>query len=788
MRETLTIKKAAVLGAGVMGAQIAAHLACANVPTMLFDLPGHDDDQNSIAKGAIKSLAKLKPSPLASSTLVEHITPCNYETSLESLKECDLIIEAISERMEYKEQLYKQVIPFISDTAIFSTNTSGLGIGALSEHLPDALKPRFLGVHFFNPPRYMKLVECISHEKTNQNLVNQLEEFLVVRCGKGVVHAKDTPNFIGNRVGVFAMLCALSHAQRLSLAPDLVDALTGTLIGRPKSATYRTMDVVGLDTMKNVVHTTQTALNDDPWNASFGLPDWFEGLIEKGALGQKTRQGVYKKEKEGIMVFDAHENQYRPATLKASQEVIDIFKLPKSEQLAALKASLNPQAQFLWATFRDVFHYCAYHLADIANNVRDVDLAMRWGYGWSTGPFELWQAFGVQSTLELIEQDIAQSESLANCQLPSWVKALPESVFYQGQQAFDPSQGKHVGTKDLACYERQLIKDTIPGTLHHKPTIMFENEGLVVTDLDDTAVVSFKTKRNSISQAVLEGMLEAIDLAERKSQGLILFQGNQQDFSVGANLKDIVSAIKSKQYRQVDHMIRLFHQVALKLKYAQVPTVAAISGLCLGGGCEFSLHVTRRVAALESYMGLPEVGIGLIPAGGGTKEMSLRAYDAQLAVNDFKPLEKIYQLIAKATVSTSALEAKEQWYLKESDVVVMNAYEILFEAQRQVKALTGPSYSPKPASKIQVAGRAAMAQMQSFLVNMREGHFISDHDYRIGSMMAKIVCGGEVDEGTWVDEQWMLDLEREVFMELVESDLTLARIEHTLTTGKPLRN
>ncbi len=789
MSEKLRIKKAAVLGAGVMGAQIAAYMSSCGVKTYLFDLPSQSSDSRDIAKGAIKALSKLKPSPLATLDDAALIEPCNYEDDLEYLKQCDFILEAISERRSYKEELFKKIAPFISKTAVLASNTSGISIEALAASFPEDLRARFLGVHFFNPPRYMKLVECIPHQQTDVHLIAQLEEFLVVRLGKGVVYAKDTPNFVGNRIGVFAMLSVLHHAQAFGLTPDMVDTLTGVLIGRPKSATYRTIDIVGLDTMNHVVQTLKDGLSEDPWNHYFELPDWILGLIQRGSLGQKSKIGIYKKQKDKIVVFDSANQVYREAGAKPSAEVIDILKLPPSERLISLQASQHPQAQFLWACFRDLFHYCANILPDIAETTRDIDLALRWGYGWEQGPFELWQLSGTQVIASLIEKDIQAGKTMSKTPLAAWFDKNAQKAFYQDGQAFAPEQKKWLSRANLSCYERQLSPDRVLDEPTLEGRVIFENDGLTMWTMNDSeAIVSFKTKRNCISQAVLEGMLESIDRAEKDFNALVLWQRQGTDFSVGANLKEIVGAIQGRQFGKIDHMIQLFHKVALKLKYASVPTVAAISGLCLGGGTEFALHTHRRVANYETYMGLPEVGIGVIPGGGGCKELALRALDQALVAHDLKPLEKVFQQVATAQVSSSSKDAMEKWYLSASDKHVANRNEILFEAIQEAKRMQGPAFFSAVERKVIVPGKTAIANFQAFLVNMREGQFISDHDYLIGCKLANVFCGGSVDAGTEVDEQWFLDLEKAAFMELVESPLTLARIEHTLKTGKPLRN
>src|SRR5688572_24610531 len=415
------VRKAAVLGAGVMGAQIAAHLANANVPAVLYELPAKEGEPNGNVLKAIENLKKLEPSPLGSKSRADFIQAANYQQHLEQLKDCDLVIEAISERMDWKADLYRKVAPHLAEDAIFASNTSGLSINKLAEAFPEGQRRRFCGVHFFNPPRYMHLVELIPAAASEPSLLDDLEKFLVTTLGKGVIRAKDTPNFIANRVGVFSMLATVHHAERLGIGFDVVDALTGTLIGRPRSATFRTADVVGLDTFAHVVNTMKETLPDDPWHKYYQVPGWLKQLIDQGALGQKTRKGVYQKIGADIHVLDVKTQKYRISDGKADESVVEILK---NKDVAArfeqLHASSHPQAQFLWSIYRDAFHYCAVNLAEIADNARDLDLAIRWGFGWERGPFEIWQAAGWHTLAKWIAADIAAGKGMSSTPLPAW--------------------------------------------------------------------------------------------------------------------------------------------------------------------------------------------------------------------------------------------------------------------------------------------------------------------------------------------------------------------------------
>ncbi|MGH8164279.1 MAG: 3-hydroxyacyl-CoA dehydrogenase family protein, partial [Rhodanobacteraceae bacterium] len=416
------MRKAAVLGAGVMGAQIAAHFTNAGIKTVLFDLAAKDGPKNGIAVKAIQHLGKMSPAPLAAKDLAAAIMPADYDEDLAALKDCDFVIEAIAERMDWKLDLYRKVAAQIPPHAILASNTSGLSINELAEALPEDLRHRFLGVHFFNPPRYMHLVEVIPGKSTDVSLAQGLEAFLTSTLGKGVVLAKDTPNFIGNRIGVFSMLATMHHTTEFKLGFDVVDALTGPAIGRPKSATYRTADVVGLDTMAHVIQTMHDTLPDDPWHEHFKSPPWLDALIEKGALGAKTGAGFYRKAGKEIQVLDLVKQDYRPSQQKASDEVAAILALKDpAEKFAKLRVSDDPQARFLWACFRDLFHYSAYHLEGIAETARDVDFAIRWGYGWKLGPFETWQAAGWEQVAKWIAEDIATGNAMSKAPLPAWV-------------------------------------------------------------------------------------------------------------------------------------------------------------------------------------------------------------------------------------------------------------------------------------------------------------------------------------------------------------------------------
>ena len=785
----LRIRKAAVLGAGVMGAQIAAHLTNANVETVLFDLPAKEGPKSGIAIKAIENLKKLSPAPLADGTRAAAIIPANYDDDLEHLKDVDLVIEAIAERMDWKLDLYKKIAPYVAPHAVLASNTSGLSINGLAEALPEEMRHRFTGVHFFNPPRYMHLVELIPTRLTDAGVLEGLEAFLTTVVGKGVVYAKDTPNFIGNRIGVFSMLATMHHTEQFKLGFDVVDALTGPAVGRPKSATYRTADVVGLDTMAHVIKTMADTLADDPWHEYFKAPVWLQGLIDQGALGQKTGAGFYRKAGKDIVVLDVAKRDYRPSEQKASDEVAAILAIKDpAEKFAKLRASADPQAQFLWATFRDLFHYTAYHLADIADTARDVDFAIRWGYGWKLGPFETWQAAGWQQVAKWIEEDIAAGKAMSKAPLPKWVTDGRTGVHgkngsYSASANTDKPRSQH------PVYARQLFPDPILGEKFDQGTTVWENDGVRLWTLGDDGVgiISFKTKMNTVNDYVLDGIQQAIDVAERQLKAVVIWQTGEP-FSAGADLKGALGLLQAGKLDDFDKMVANFQRTSMRIKHSLVPVVSAVRGLALGGGCEFQMHSARTVAALESYIGLVEAGVGLLPAGGGLHELAIRAAQANPA-DPFESLKKVFETVAMAKVSGSALEAKQLGLLRDSDVVVFNAYELLYVAKQVARALAESGYRPPlPARNIPVAGDVGTATFRASLANLQAGYFASEHDVAIATRIADTLCGGVIERGSLVDEEWLLDLERKHFVELAQTEKTQARIAHTMTTGKPLRN
>ncbi|WP_329743262.1 3-hydroxyacyl-CoA dehydrogenase/enoyl-CoA hydratase family protein [Dyella sp. A6] len=785
----LRIRKAAVLGAGVMGAQIAAHLTNAGVETVLFDLPAKEGPKSAIALKAIEHLKKLSPAPLADKNLAAAIIPANYDEHLNLLEGCDLIIEAIAERMDWKLDLYRKIAPHVSPTAVLASNTSGLSINGLAEALPEEMRHRFTGVHFFNPPRYMHLVELVPTRLTDPKVIDGLEAFLTTTVGKGVVIAKDTPNFIGNRIGVFSMLATMHHTEQFGLGFDVVDALTGPAVGRPKSATYRTADVVGLDTMAHVIKTMADTLPDDPWHSHFKAPSWLQGLIDAGALGQKNGAGFYKKVGKDIVVLDLAKQDYRPSEQKASDEVAAILAIKDpAEKFAKLRASQDTQAQFLWATFRDLFHYTAYHLSDIADTARDVDFAIRWGYGWKLGPFETWQAAGWQQVAKWVQEDIDAGKAMSKAPLPAWVLDGRDGV-HGKSGSWSAASGSYKPRSSHPVYQRQLFPDPILGETFDRGTTVWENDGVRLWTLGDDGVgiISFKTKMNTVNDHVLDGVQHAIGVAEEKLKAVVIWQ-TSEPFSAGADLKGALGLLKDGKFDDFEKMVANFQRTSMRIKHALVPVVSAVRGLCLGGGCEFQMHSARTVAALESYIGLVEAGVGLLPAGGGLHELAVRAAATNPA-DPFEALKNVFETVAMAKVSPSAIEAKNMGLMRDSDVVVFNAYELLYVAKKVATSLAESGWRPPLYQRnVPVAGDVGTATFKASLANLQAGYFASEHDVAIASRIADTLCGGAIERGALVDEAWLLDLERKHFVELAKTEKTQARIAHTMTTGKPLRN
>lgn len=793
------VRKVAVLGAGVMGAQIAAHLVNVRVPVVLFDLPAKEGPKNGIVTKAVEALKKQNPAPLGNVDDAALIQQANYEEHLELLKGCDLVIEAIAERMDWKLDLYQKVAPFIAPHAIVASNTSGLSITKLSEVLPAEIRPRFCGIHFFNPPRYMYLVELIPTPVTKPEILDQLETFVTTTLGKGVVRAKDTPNFVANRVGIANLLATIKESQTYGLTYDVVDDLTGKKMGRASSGTFRTADVVGLDTMAHVIKTLQDQLKDDPFYPAYATPAEVTALIGKGALGAKTGAGFYKKVGKDILRLDPAKGEYVPAGAKGEEIVNRILKKAAPERLKLLRESSNPQAQFLWAILRDSFHYAAVHLAEVAETARDVDFAMRWGFGQSQGPFEIWQQAGWKQVAEWVKADIDAGKALSTAPLPKWVFEGPvadNGGVHSPQGSWSASANKFVPRRDLPVYQRQHFPEAVFGSgakaALETGTEEFSNDEFRAWTLDgEVLIASITAKLHLISPQVIDSLVKSVEIAEQKYKGLVIWSPDDL-FSAGANLESLMPVFMKLGAKGIAPEEKRLQDAMLRVRYAQVPVVAAIRGIALGGGCELLVHCAKRVAAMESYIGLVEVGVGLIPGGGGLTYIARRAAEMANAANAgadiFAFLKDGFTSAAMAKVGTGALDSRKLGYLLDSDVIVPNKDELLYVALQQAKSMAESGWRPPLKTTFPVAGRSAIATIKAQLSNMRDGGFISAHDFHIAALIAEVLCGGEVEAGSQVTEEYIMALERKHFCGLLEHPKTQERVMGMLQTGKPVRN
>ncbi len=802
--------KIAVLGSGTMGGQIAAHFANLGFEVVMFDT-----SHEALSK-SLNMMKKLKPTPLASQSVIGLIKTSTYDT-MDVLTKCDFIIESVVENLDIKKQLFSNIAPYVNDDAVLVTNTSGLSIQKIAEHSPESLRSRIFGVHFFNPPRYLPLVELIRTSFSDEKLLHKAEGFITSALGKEVVYAKDSPAFIANRIGVFSFLAVLKHAENFSLSADTVDALTGKRVGRPASATFRTLDVVGLDVMSNVVKNIYENAKDDPWVELFKLPDWIDNLIAEGSLGSKTKKGIYEKIGKDIYVYDPASDEYRLSDKTISAEVKKILKENGNieNSLLTLSKSDDPQAQFLWSVHRDVFHYACYQLEHVAETVRCVDLALKSGFAWQRGIFEQVQLTGWSEVRDSLNVDINNGTALSSESLPSWV--LDKSFVYSDEGAYDPNKNQYTPRSSHPVYDRQLLKPLLKGEKQHQQEILLDGESTKLVNIGDgVASISFKTKMNVLSSSVLTELPKCLNFLEDNGFNALIFKQEQEHFCAGANLYEIISAIKlgllekdpgvtSKAKKKafelmhpelpklgklysIKKIVAMLQELFMRLKHGKILTIAAVDGLALGGGCELLLHCNKVVASMNSYIGLVEVGIGALPAGCGSKEMTLRAFTNKESDDIFPLLSKYFEQIAMAKVSASALEAKEMGYLKADDVIIANPNELLYVAKQQALALLDSGFKSPLDSTFKVVGKAGYANIMAQVANLHEGHFISEHDNYIVTHLAKVMTGSKVEENTTVNSQMILDLERKYFIKLLSTKKTQDRIEYMLRNSKPLRN
>ena len=799
-----TIKKVAVLGSGVMGSRIACHFANIGVQVLLLDiapkelLPDEEKKglkleapavRNRIVNAALQAAIVANPSPLYRKADASRIKTGNFDDNLKEIAGCDWTIEVVIERLDIKKSLYERVEQFRKPGTLITSNTSGIPIHLLAEGRSEDFKQHFAGTHFFNPPRYLKLLEIIPTPDTKPEVLDYLQHYGDLYLGKTVVLAKDTPGFIANRVGVFALLDAMQTMQKLGLTVEETDKLTGPVIGHAKSATLRTSDVVGLDTTINVANGLAQGLPDDEAKDVFVLPDFVKKMGESKWLGDKTGQGFYKKVKgEGgkseIHALDLSTMEYKPsqkvkfATLemtKTIEKLADRFKV--------LVAGKDKAGEFYRLSFGSLFAYVSNRIPEISDELFRLDDALRAGFGWEMGPFETWDALGVQAGL-----DLAKAAGRAPAPWVEEMLAAGHTSFYKVTEA-GVRQFYDIASKSYQAVpgvESFIILDN----LRASGKVLWHNSGASVIDLGDGILnVEFHSKMNSLGTDVIQGLLKGVEMAEAGYRGLVV--GNDApNFSAGANLGLVYMQALDQDFDELNMMIQQFQQAMMRMRYSSIPVVGTPHGLTLGGGCELNLHCDRVVAAAESYIGLVEFGVGLIPGGGGTKEMTLRtAAKYEDGEPEFNLLRNTYMTISTAKVSTSAAEAFDLGFLRRGDEVVLNSNRVIAAAKSAALDLADAGYTqPMQKTNIKVHGKGALAMFKTGVYAMQQGNYISTHDQLIADKLAYVMCGGDLSAPTEVSEQYLLDLEREAFLSLCGERKTLERIQSILTTGKPLRN
>jgi 3-hydroxyacyl-CoA dehydrogenase len=802
------IEKVAVLGAGTMGARIAAQLANAGIPCYLLDIAPTELNaaetkkglaldsaavRNRIVLAGLEAAKKSRPAALFTEETARLVTPGNFEDNLGWCGEVDWIIEAVAENLEIKRGLYARVEAVRKPRTIVTSNTSGLPIHLIAEGRSEDFQLHWAGTHFFNPPRYMKLVELIPGPKTRPEVMESLEEICDLRLGKGVVVAKDTPNFIANRIGTYAMLNVLRQMQALGMTIEEVDACTGPAIGQPKSATFRTADIVGLDVLVHVVRNIYDSIPNDESRENYRLPALLEEMMKREWLGDKTGGGFYKRVKKGgeseILTLDWQAMEYRPkkkakfGSIEAGKGVEDTRARLRALVAPAIEGKGDIANQFLWGSLSESCLYAARRIPEIANSIVDVDRAMRWGFGWELGPFEVWDAIGVEKMAGAIEREGKQIPPIV-----SRVLASPKKSFYEHEKG---------STRyfDLATGALAPIPET-PGviilkSLTDRTPVVQSNAGASLIDLGDGVVCcEFHSKMNSIGGDLVAMIHAGIARLGKEFEAMVI--GNQApNFSVGANLMLVLIGAQEGEWDDIHMAVRQFQRANMAIKYAPRPVVAAPQGMALGGGCEISLHSARIHAAAETYMGLVETGVGLVPGGGGTKEMLIRANEHAAGAEDldlFHALKPIFQNIAMAKVSTSGEEARALGYLRPSDLIAMNRDRQIADAKQTALAMVRAGYHPPAPAEIRVLGEEFLAAAKLAIHMLMRGEFASAHDAVVSRKVASILAGGTITAPQMVSEQYILDLEREAFVSLCGERKTQERIAFTLKTGKPLRN
>tara|TARA_B100000131_G_scaffold166020_1_gene160540 strand:- start:20524 stop:22872 length:2349 start_codon:yes stop_codon:yes gene_type:complete len=779
-----SIEKIAVLGAGTMGAQIAGHFSNAGIPSLLFDI------NPELAQKGVDGLTKLKPAPLYKPKNAELVTPCSYDNDLEKLKDVDLVIEAVAENIEIKHSVYNNVVPHLKESAIMTSNTSGIPLADLIKVLPENLQSKFMITHFFNPPRYMRLLELVKGPKTDEETYQMLASIGKDVLGKGIVHAKDTPNFIGNRIGVHGGNNAIKLAIKMDLTVEEVDKLTGTIVGRPKSGVFRTTDIVGLDVHANVSATSYDNLPDDEARDVLKAPEILHTLIDDGRLGQKTKAGFYKKTEDGILSVDLKTGKYTPQ----KKVRFDGYRLAKSYQsvtdrLKALTFSDDKAGKFFWEVTADSLIYSANCIPEISDDIINIDNAMKWGYGWELGPFEAWDAIGVKESILRMERE--------NKKVPDWVKKMVES----GRETFyENKKGNRTYYDPLSSSEKTLeLEDKVINLNLSKNggNIVKRDWSASLIDLgDDVLNVEFHSALqptlNPIDNSMGEIISDGMDLLDSGSyKGMVI--GHQGvNFCAGANLANMIQTIESGGWDQMNSAIKQIQDLLQRIRFSKAPVVAAPHHLALGGGFELVAPTAHRVALGELYIGAVEVGVGLIPGAGGNLRMILNLMENSGAgrMNSFQVAQKAFETIGFAKVATSADEAKFLGYLLKTDTIILNNDQRIWAAKQKVLELINDNYQPPEyRNDLKLPGAGGRTAMAMALKGFKAQGKISAHDELIAKKLAFVLTGGEKAGLTKsVEEQYLLDIEREAFVSLAGESLTQDRIRYMLKVGKPLRN
>jgi 3-hydroxyacyl-CoA dehydrogenase len=809
------INKVAILGAGTMGARIAAHFANAGVPSYLLDIVPPDADapaRNKIAAAGLDAAKKSKPAAFMDSSLARLVTVGNFEDDLKKLAEVDWIIEAVVENLDIKRSLLRKVEAIRKPGTIVTTNTSGLPVSKIAEGFSDDFRRNWFGTHFFNPPRYMRLLEIIPTPDADQAAMDAISHFCDVRLGKGVVIAKDTPNFIGNRIGTFSVLNVMRLMQKMDLTIEELDALTGQAVGWPKSATFRTIDLVGLDILGHVVGNMTANVHDE--RSDLRLPDFFTQMLQRKFLGDKTKGGFYKKVKSGAgkederMALDWKTLEYHPrqkpkfAALDMAKNVEDtgarLRMLLGVEGGGAQKG--DKAGQFLWAALSDLWTYSANRVPEISDSIVEIDRAMKLGFNWELGPFELWDAAGVEATVGRMKKEgkpvAANVEKLLASRQQSWY--ADDSKAASGRKYWDLATGNWQGVQVPTGVWSVTVAKKSNG-------VVKKNSGASLVDLGDgVGCIEFHSKMNSLGADIVSLILQTLKPGGPGDNfDAFVITNDATNFSVGANLMLLLMSVQEEEWDDVDLAIRQFQGMTQAIKFSPKPVVAGAFGLCLGGGTEISLHAAARQPHAELYTGLVEVGVGLLPGGGGCKEMLLRAVGGASAARGGKgsgdalagsiemleAIKRAFEAIATAKVATSAHEARALGFLSESDRISMNRERVLSDAKARALELVRAGYDPPvPRTDIPAPGENLLATLKMGVHMMRQGDFITDYEVKLGAKIAEVLCGGNVTPGMPVSEQYILDLEREGFKSLCGEKKTQERIQYTLKTGKTLRN